>query len=148
MKRKAPCPGRLQSLLDGEGSPAESAELSRHLEDCGECRRVLAELRRVEQALAGEPLPSLPPGFTTRVVARSVGAHRHSPPLWWVAFPRAWRVGLAASLAAAVCIGIFLGRALAPTPAAPSPVDEMVAALDHPVLAAFSQAEPGGEDRP
>ena len=148
MKRKMPCPDGVLTHFDGEEPPAEAAQLSRHLADCRECQRALAELQRVEQALAEEPLPSLPPGFATRVVARSVGTRRRPAPLWWVAFPRTWRVGLAASLAAAAYGGIFLGRALAPTPAAPPPVAEMVVALDHPVLAALSQAELSRGDRP
>jgi anti-sigma factor RsiW len=148
MKRKVPCPEGVLTHLDGERSPAEAAQLARHLADCCECRRALAELQQVEQFLADEPLPSLPPGFATRVVARSVGTRRRLPPLWWVAFPRAWRVGLAASLAAAACGGIFLGHALAPTPAARPPVAEMVVALDHPVLAALSKAELSAVDRP
>jgi len=148
MKPKAPCPNGLPSHLDGEGSPAEAAEFSRHLTNCSACRRSLAELQRVEDVLADEPLPSLPPGFATRVVGRSVNARRHPLPLWWIAFPRTWRMGLAASLAAAACGGILLGRALAPTPVAAPPVAEMVGALDHPVLAALSQAEPNQGGQP
>ena len=148
MRRKAPCPDRFSTHLDGEGPAAEAAQISRHLSDCGECRRILAELRQVEHALAEEPLPFLPPGFATRVVARSVGRHPVLP-LWWVAVPRAWRIGLAGSLVAAAFGGTLLGRVLAPTPAAaPPPVAEIVVALDHPVLAALSKADLGREDRP
>ena len=148
MRRNPHRPDLLQKLLDGEAPPAEVADLSRHLEGCSECRQVLDEFRQVDEALAGEPLPALPPGFAARVVATSVGARSQPLDLWWTAFPRAWRIALAAALPAAALVGIVLGRAMAPSPPAPAPVDELVIALDHPVLAALSQADPGGEDRP
>ena len=148
MKPKVPCLDGLLTHLDGEGSPSKEAQLSQHLANCRECRRALAELQQAERALADEPLPSLPRGFATRVVVRSVGTQRRLLPLWWVAFPRPWKVGLAASMAAAACGGILLGRALAPTPATDPQVAEMLGALDHPVLAALSQAERSPRDRP
>jgi hypothetical protein len=101
----------------------------------------------VERALADEPVPSLPPGFATRVVGRAAGAQRCLPPLWWVTFPRSWRIGLAASLVAAPLGGIVLGSALAPSVAPHPRVAELVGALDHPVLAALSQAERSRGDR-
>ena len=42
--KKHPDTGRLQAHLDGELSPDEARELSRHLESCPECRKALADL--------------------------------------------------------------------------------------------------------
>ncbi len=39
----------LMALLDGELAPGERAELDRHLEECAECRRELAEFRQLKE---------------------------------------------------------------------------------------------------
>ena len=64
---------RLEALAAGDGtaSPAEQA----HLEACASCRGRLALARRVDEMLAARPLPPLPVGFTTAVLAR-VGQDR------------------------------------------------------------------------
>lgn len=141
MSRNDHCPERLLTYLDGELPPAEAEGLSRHIADCLECQRTLGLLQRVESALGAEPLPVLPPGFATRVVAQARSAHRHPAPLWWVAVPRGWRAALAASFLAALAGGILLGRAVSPVPPTPSPVVQMARALDNPVLTALAPVE-------
>ncbi|MEX2280886.1 MAG: zf-HC2 domain-containing protein [Gemmatimonadota bacterium] len=62
---------RLSAYLDGELRAAEAEELERHIEECFDCRRVLAELREV-RARSGA-LPDLLPasdlwsGIATRI---------------------------------------------------------------------------------
>ena len=67
---------RLSEYLDGELTPAERAELERHLEGCRACREVLANLRAV--VARAESLPDRGPerdlwaGIAARIAPRTV----------------------------------------------------------------------------
>ncbi len=90
---------RLSAWLDGELAPDEAARVDRHLESCGACRRELAQLEALENALGALPAPALPPGLPERVAARLQRPRRH----WWQSM----------ALAASLVLGIVLGGTLA-----------------------------------
>jgi predicted anti-sigma-YlaC factor YlaD len=75
----------LPSLVDGDLDPTTGEIVRLHLEHCEACSQLAAVL-----AEAHEVLPSLaeiepPPGFTTRVLARTSRATRRSPVVeWWL----------------------------------------------------------------
>jgi anti-sigma factor RsiW len=88
----------LSAWLDGELAPEVMTQVERHLEGCAGCRRELAQLEALEQALAGLSAP-VPEGLPEKVVARLP----RPPWRWWQ------NLALAASLA----LGIYLGGTLA-----------------------------------
>jgi anti-sigma factor RsiW len=95
------CPEALEHLsarLDGELAPEVLALVDRHLESCAGCRRELAQLEALEQALAGLPRPAVPAGLAEKVQARL-----RRPRRWWQSL----------ALAASLVVGIVLGGALA-----------------------------------
>jgi len=95
---------KLSEFLDGELDPAAQQALTEHLVECGECRALLADLRRVlarAQALEDRPpRADLWPG-----VAAAIGA----------APARRWRVttSLPTLLAAGVALMLLSGGAVA-----------------------------------
>jgi hypothetical protein len=50
-------PDRMSDYLDGELAPAERSRVERHVGECAECRRVIAGLTRVVEALHLMPPP-------------------------------------------------------------------------------------------
>lgn len=82
----------------GVASDAERREFEAHLATCAECRQELAEIRRVNDALAmAAPAASPPAGLRSRIVA-AAERDRKVP-----AAPRyrlAWQIAAAASIAA------------------------------------------------
>ena len=88
----------LSTWLDGELAPEVLAQVERHLEDCAGCRRELARLEALEQALAGLSAP-VPEGLPEKVLAR-------------LPRPR-WRWWQNLALAASLALGIYLGGTLA-----------------------------------
>lgn len=89
----------LSAWLDGELPPEASARVDRHLEACDACRRELAKLEALEQALAALPAPAPAPGLAARVLSR-----RRRPAR------RGWQ---SVALAACLVVGMALGGALA-----------------------------------
>jgi anti-sigma factor RsiW len=61
-------PEELMAYLDGELSADQSAIAAAHLNDCGECREVVAGLRRVSQGLEAWELKSVDYQVSTAVV--------------------------------------------------------------------------------
>jgi hypothetical protein len=59
----------LSAFLEGELSPAEKAMVEGHLADCPDCRSLLGDLRRTQQALAGFPEAEVSPVLKTRLAA-------------------------------------------------------------------------------
>jgi anti-sigma factor RsiW len=101
-------------------APALRDELESHLASCTACRERLERLERLAAVFAADAriLP-VPAGFRDRVMSRAQdrtsrdGAiHRPARTLrdWWASLPLPVRVGWAASLAAGLLIGTFLGR--------------------------------------
>lgn len=65
---------RLSEYIDGELAATESSAVARHLEDCTECQRVVAELRdvfsRARSVVDAPPQNDLWPGVSWRIRAR------------------------------------------------------------------------------
>ena len=57
---------QVHAYYDGELSLSQRGEFERHLNECAECRDLLADLRRVSDLLASAPLAELPPAAMTR----------------------------------------------------------------------------------
>lgn len=91
----------LSAYVDGELTPARSAEIERHLLTCADCKRRHAELRDLAQSLAALPRLAAPPGLATevrRAISRGDAAHRSETPRpWWVGLLNA-RAGAAAAV--------------------------------------------------
>ncbi len=98
---------QLSALLDGELAPDERGALEAHLRGCADCRDLLAGLRVVARAAAGEEPPPVPRGLEGRIAWRVRGAaaeaRRHPARPWWRA-----RVPLTAAATLAV-FGIVAG---------------------------------------
>lgn len=98
------------SYLKGEIEENERGELSRHLEQCAECRDLARELKMVFQTLDGlDKLDGLEPGpgFTAKVKQEILGLRQ----------VRGWERILLPALASAAAVlslglGIFLGQSL------------------------------------
>ncbi len=77
---------RLSEYLDGELAPAERDELERHLGECADCERTLADLRRVTMragALADRPPErDLWPGIAARIGVGGTAPVRARPLRW------------------------------------------------------------------
>ena len=124
---------RIDAYLDGELASRETACVEAHLSACAECRQAVTAARTLAAALV-EPLPLVPASF---VVATREGALRHrlpEAPLWWLALPVAWRVGLAAGLLFAALGGVRLGNAIASDNIAAA---QLAAAFDTPAINAM-----------
>ena len=57
---------QVHAYYDGEMALSQRRELEAHLNECGECRELLAQLRRVSELIASAPLTQLPPAAMTR----------------------------------------------------------------------------------
>jgi anti-sigma factor RsiW len=57
---------QVHAFYDGELSLSQRGEFEAHLNDCAECRDLLADLRRVSDLLASAPLAELPAGAMTK----------------------------------------------------------------------------------
>jgi predicted anti-sigma-YlaC factor YlaD len=88
----------LSAWLDGELTPEDLALVTRHLDSCAGCRRELAQLEALEEALEVLPVPA-PAGLPEKVRARVSPRRR-----------RAWQ---SLALVASLVVGVFLGGALA-----------------------------------
>ncbi len=89
---------RLSAWLDGELAPDARGEVAAHLKDCGECRRELALLARLDSTLGILEAP-VPAGLTERVLDRLRPRRRYG-----------WQ---SLAMAASLVLGIVLGGALA-----------------------------------
>ena len=70
----------LSAYLDAELSAERAAELRAHLEGCGECARLLAELRAVTALVGRLPERRAPQGLAEEVRRRLEGRAREAPP--------------------------------------------------------------------
>ena len=57
---------QVHAYYDGELALSQRREVEAHLNDCAECRELLAELRRVSALLTSAPLADLPADAMTR----------------------------------------------------------------------------------
>jgi hypothetical protein len=90
----------LSASIDRELKPAEAAALEAHLEGCAECRGLLNDFRRLDEAMVSEPAPPVPAGLEERILAAlpARAAPSVPRPFWRQAMPLA----AAASLVVAV----------------------------------------------
>jgi len=105
----------LDDYADGHLGPAEYEAVTRHVQDCAQCREALEETQRLVGALRQMPLPAPSTGFTTRVLNRAREAaqgQRRSHRRW----------GFAAGFASAAAAGLTLWLITAgwPGPKAPA----------------------------
>jgi anti-sigma factor RsiW len=109
----------LSAWLDGELALEVAAGVARHLESCAGCRRELAQLEALEQALGSLPEAALPPGLPEKVRARLPRPPR-----------RGWQsLALAASLVLGILLGGTMGRDFYPL-TQETTVEPEVASLD------------------
>src|SRR6516165_4434983 len=97
----SPTPEDLMAYLDGETTADRRAAIETHVGACADCRRAIAELRGVTQAMsAWEPEPA-PAALRPPRAPRANG---------WALRPFSWRPGyLAISLGGAVVIVLLVG---------------------------------------
>lgn len=106
----------LSAFLDGELSPAERAQVERHLATSEADRQLLSELRALRGELAALPSAAISPDFADRVVQAAVAeAAKHNPASAAVSLPppaatrsRRWIIGAAVASAAALAASILL----------------------------------------
>jgi hypothetical protein len=109
----------ISRTVDGELVPRRAARLERHLAACGECRALLADLRKIVDGAAGlaAPEPSEKVWRNVRVGLEAgtlrpsaEGARLDRRPLFGSSLP-AWRYAGAAVLAVVLVVsGIVVGR--------------------------------------
>lgn len=107
---------RLSAYMDGELPAAEAHRMEAHLAVCEECRRELAELRRLQALLRGLPEPRLPRSFTLPVTGsvpvpaaearRERETQRRQRPV--AARAAQWAGGVAAAAGLALVLGSAL----------------------------------------
>jgi hypothetical protein len=111
----------ISRTVDGELDPRRAARLERHLARCGDCRALLADLRKIVGGAAGLAAPE-PSGKVWRNVRAGLeagtlrpsaeGARLDRRPLFGSSLP-AWRYAGAAVLAVALLVsGLVIGRRL------------------------------------
>lgn len=120
----------INRMVDGELDPRRSARLDRHLAECGECRALLADLRRIVGGAAEieGPEPSdevwrnIRAGLEARALPTSAeGAPLDRRPLFGPGFPAVRYAGVAAMALLLVVSGLVIGRRLGRQDARMSP---------------------------
>src|SRR5262245_6995901 len=149
----------LSAFLDGELSPAERAQVERHLATSEADRQLLSELRALRGEVAALPPAAISPGFADRVVQAAVAeAAKHNPAAAAVSLSppaatrsRRWMIGAIASasaLAASILLAISSWRKdVAPAPGEivnidPSKATEQIVAASDQFLKALHSAVP------
>jgi hypothetical protein len=97
-------------LALGIADGAERAEALRHLAECADCRRAVAELSEVtDELLMLAPEREPPMGFESRVLARLQPAPQPAPRRAGRRWRRAFQVLAPAAAAAAIAVAVVLG---------------------------------------
>ena len=109
----------LSAWLDGELAPEVMTLVERHLEGCAGCRRELALLTALDQALGSLTAP-VPAGLPEKVRARLARPSRR----WWQ------QLALAASLVLGIYLGGTLARDFYSQPQTPNGFSTEVASLE------------------
>jgi anti-sigma factor RsiW len=110
---------KLSAWLDAELAPEVMLQVERHLESCTDCRRELALLTALDQALGSLTVP-VPAGLPEKVQARLAQPSRR----WWQ------HLALAASLVLGIYLGGTLARDFYSQPQSPSGLSTEVASLE------------------
>jgi anti-sigma factor RsiW len=95
---------QIHAYHDGELAPAQVAAVEAHLNDCGDCRALLGDLRRVSQLVAAAPLAEMP-----------AHAMKRMQQTWWAAQERGV-LRVASWLTAAAAAVIFAAVLFTPGP--------------------------------
>ena len=93
----------IHAYHDGELSPQQRADVEAHLNDCDDCRELLADLRRISQLVAAAPMAEV----TAQAMKRMQQA-------WWAAQDRGIR-RVASWLTAAAAAVMFAAVLLSPS---------------------------------
>jgi len=111
----------ISRTVDGELDPRRAARLERHLAGCGDCRALLADLRKIVDGAAGLAVPepsekvwrNVRAGLETGTLRPSAeGARLDRRPLFGSSLP-AWRYAGAAFMAVVLVVsGLVVGRRL------------------------------------
>jgi anti-sigma factor RsiW len=109
----------LSAWLDGELAPEVMVQVERHLEGCAGCRRELALLTALDQALGSLTAP-VPAGLPEKVRARLARPSRR----WWR------HLALAASLVLGIYLGGTVARDFHSQPQTPNGLSTEVASLE------------------
>ncbi len=115
----------LSAYLDGETTPAESAQVVEHLQRCRPCRSELDEIHQARSTIRALTLLEPPPGLLPDELGVVVPIRRR----------RRWMAGMAAAVVVAV---VGVATALAPSDAVPISVAQL-----SDQYGARSAAEPG-----
>ncbi|HEV8199523.1 MAG TPA: zf-HC2 domain-containing protein [Candidatus Polarisedimenticolia bacterium] len=92
----------LSASIDRELRPAESAALETHLEACAECRGLLGDFRRLDEAITSEPVPPVPAGLEERILLELPSRRSPAPPR------RFWRQAMPLAAAASLVMAVLL----------------------------------------
>jgi anti-sigma factor RsiW len=101
---------KLSAYLDGEMSEKEKKAMGEHLEHCEECRKELAAISSVVDALNGVEGMDVPPYFMTRLRQEIREQARPEP-----FFQRIRRMALSAGAIVAVAVSLFAGSQMGRT---------------------------------
>ena len=104
---------RVQAYFDGELDALTAVEIERHLEGCGACAALLADLQRLRVAIRRDLTPALPPQLRDRI-ARALDEEagpalapvRRAKPSFWGA--RAYWLGAFSGLAGSAVAAALL----------------------------------------
>ncbi|HKK05563.1 MAG TPA: zf-HC2 domain-containing protein [Gammaproteobacteria bacterium] len=128
----------LDDYVDGLLGPAEYEAVTRHVQDCGECRKALEETQRLIGALRQMPVPAPSADLASRVLKRARDASQAQRQT-----PRRWGFAAGFTTAAAAGLTLWLVTAWWPGPKAPAVAPDVgaVALTAHevrPVSLAFN----------
>lgn len=96
----------LEACSTGELEAAVSGGVERHLESCAGCRGEFVRLRQIAAFLRGTPVPPVPEGFVSRVLA---GADRPAGTTSLARLWKSWPASLRAAAALVVAAGLLAG---------------------------------------
>jgi hypothetical protein len=128
----------INKMVDGELDPRRAARLDRHLAECGECRALQADLRKIVGGAAEieGPEPSdevwrnIRAGLEARALPTSAeGAPLDRRPLFGLSLPAVRYAGAAALALVLVVSGLVIGRRLGRQDARMSPAEREVYTL-------------------
>lgn len=126
----------LADFVDGELDTATERQVERHLEECPECRALVADLRTVRAAAFTLDRQEPPASLLASLQSRIAAEHAATPPAArWPNTPAAWGVWLAAAAALVLATSMSvvpLLRQGSPDPPAPAaaPAVEGAALVD------------------
>ena len=101
----------MSALIDGELSPAEKESLTRHIQDCGDCRKLHQEMLAVHDLFTAAGQHKAPQGFSKKVMAE-LRMERKSYSIFPVRIPLFLKLAEVGFAIAIVIVGIISGNIL------------------------------------